>query len=62
MKYFKGTDDEHIHEVFEYYYRFINIKNDKNEQFVMKNIYDYYKLEKPPDNWLNYCSDKNIII
>ena len=62
MKYFKGTDNEHIHEVFEYYYRFINIKNDKNEQFNMKNIYDYYELEKPSDNWLNYCNDKNIII
>jgi hypothetical protein len=62
IKYFNGNDDEQVHQIFEYYYRFLMTWDDDNGLYNMINIYEYYELDKPPQKWLNYCIDKNIII
>lgn len=61
-KYFNGTDEEQVHQVLEYYYRFLITWNKNREKYYMINIYECYELDKPSKKWLDYCIDKNIII
>ena len=57
------NEDSQVHEVLQYYYRYLNIKNRHNDNdFFMNGIYDYYGLEKLSRSWLDYCINKNIII
>ena len=52
-----------VHEILQYYYRYLNIENRDNDNgFFMNGIYDYYGLEKLSRSWLDYCVNKNIII
>ena len=58
------NDDSQVHNILQYYYRFLNDKKYRRDQdcFYMNGIYGYYDLEKVPINWLDYCINKNIII
>ena len=57
------NEDSQVHEVLQYYYRYLNIKNKgNNNDFYMNGIYEYYDLEKYSRSWLDYCINKNIII
>jgi len=57
------NEDSQVHEILQYYYRYLNIKNrDNDNDFFMNGIYDYYDLEKLSRSWLDYCVNKNIII
>mgnify|MGYP000040971341 FL=1 len=60
IKYMKGN--EQVHNVLEYYYRYLNIKIKEEDTFHIKCMYKYYELEHPPSDWLDYCVNKNIII
>ena len=49
--------------ILQYYYRYLNDKNNGNKSmFYMNGIYKYYYLEEIPRNWMNYCVNKNVII
>ena len=52
IKYMKGN--EQVHEVLEYYYRYLNIKIKEEDTFHIKCMYEYYDLEHPPCDWLDY--------
>ena len=56
--------DNQVHNILEYYYRFLNDKNYRKDKgyFYMNGIYEYYNLEKVSKNWMDYCINKNVII
>ena len=43
------------------FYEYFTISETKSIKDYDK-LYDYFKIEKPPDNWLNYCIEKHKFI
>ena len=57
------NENSQVHEILQYYYRYLNMGNRGNDTcFFMNGIYGYYGLEKLSRSWLDYCINKNIII
>ena len=54
--------DDGLEHILEYLYRYIIISNNIENYFYMNKIFDFYKLEKPPDSWLSYCLKNKTII
>ncbi len=55
------NDTSSIDEVLEKYYCYFSL-NDIQRIKNWDDIYDYYGLEKPPNEWIEYCSKNHCII
>ena len=50
--------DSAIEELMNCFYEYFSV----NKNHTLMEIYDYYQFKKPSDEWLNYCSEKHILI
>ena len=56
-----SQENSGIDDILRYFYQYISI----NDIFLIKNydkMYDYYNLKKPCNEWVQYCSEKYMII
>ena len=62
--------ESNVTDILFYLYRYLNDKDYRKKihntncsnTHYMNGIYEYYKLNKVPKSWLDYCLNKNIII
>lgn len=53
--------DSELQDILNFWFRYLT---EKNLKFINNyhDLYDYYELEKPPENWINYCSNRYTIV
>ena len=60
---YKSNEINNLQDLLYYFYRYINIFNINYYDINKYNeMYEYYNLPKPPDNWINYCIKNNTLI
>jgi len=56
-----ANKDTSIEDILVYWLKYVSIKNSRSVKDYNE-VYEFYGLEKPDINWINYCSKNNIII
>ena len=56
----KYPEIEKIQDILHYFFRYFHI-NDKNKIVKYQDMYEYYNLILPPDDWLENCVKNNVL-
>lgn len=53
----KNNENPTISDILRYFYEFYSVKNTLPKDSYYNDLYNYYEIEKPPNDWIKMCID-----